>query len=259
MAAVSGIDAFVNGEIQESLAVATRIGINRDETKPARRDALLEEGCTKLGWHIDVFPKATQGCLQDASCGYCGFGCGPSTERDDEDVPPGCGGRRAGDVGVNVENVTIEDGRATGVRATSNGHSLTVSARAVVSSCGTLETPTLLFRSGLGGHVGYDLRLHPAVPAFGLFDEDVRIWEGTTQSRYSFEFTHWGGGYGPTLETIPTHPGGGSIGLLPWTSESEHRALMDRYDRISYVAALGRDTTSVGSGSTKPGTPMSSS
>lgn len=78
----------------------------------------------------------------------------------------------------------------------------------------------------------------------GFFDEPVRIWEGTTQSRYSFEFTHWGGGYGPTLETIPSHPGAGSIGLLPWTSEAEHRALMDRYERLSFVGALGRDTTS---------------
>ena len=244
---ISGIDAFVNGEIQESLdAVAARIGINRDETKPARRDALLEEGCTKLGWHVDVFPKATSGCVQDASCGYCGYGCRADAKQGTMKtfLPDAVGSGARIFVEVDAQRVVVEDGRAVGVEATSNGHALRVDARAVISSCGSMETPALLLRSGLGGRVGFDLRLHAAAACFGFFDEDVRIWEGTTQSRYSFEFTHWGGGYGPTLETIPVHPGGGSIGLLPWTSEAAHRDLMDRFDRISYVAALGRDTTS---------------
>ena len=246
-AEVSGIDAFINGEIQDSLnAVADRIGINRDETKPARRDALLEEGLTKLGWHVDVFPKATQGCLQDASCSYCGFGCRVDAKQGTMKtfLPDAAKNGARLFVEVDVHQVTIRDGRATGVEATSNGHSMTVTSRAVVSACGTMETPPLLLRSGLGGRVGYDLRLHAGLPAVGFFDEDVRVWEGTTQSRYSFEFTHWGGGYGPTLETIPSHPGAGSIGLLPWTSEAEHRSLMNRYGRMSFVGALGRDTTS---------------
>lgn len=246
-AEVSGIEAFVNGEIQDSLdAVAERIGIGSDETKPARRDALLEEGCTKLGWHVDVFPKATKGCLQDASCSYCGYGCRVNAKQGTTKtfLPDAAGNGARLFVEVDAEKVTVDDGRATGVIATSHGHSLIVNARAVVSSCGTIETPALLLRSGLGGRVGYDLRLHAGLPAIGFFDEEVRVWEGTTQSRYSFEFTHWGGGYGPTLETIPSHPGTGSIGLLPWTSEAEHRALMDRYDRLSFVGALGRDTTS---------------
>ena len=244
---VSGIDAFVNGEIQDSLdSVAERIGINHDETKPARRDALLEEGCTKLGWHVDVFPKATKGCLQDTSCSYCGFGCRVNAKQGTMKtfLPDAASSGARIFVEVDVQRVTIDDGRATGVEATSNGHSLTVAARAVVSSCGSLETPALLLRSGLGGRVGHDLRLHAGVAALGFFDEDVRIWEGTTQSRYSFEFTKWGGGYGPTLETIPSHPGAGSIGLFAWTSEAEHRRLMDRYDRLSFVGALGRDTSS---------------
>ena len=246
-AQVSGIDAFVNGEIQDSLdAVADRIGINHDETKPARRDALLEEGCTKLGWHVDVFPKATKGCLQDESCGYCGYGCRVDAKQGTIKtfLPDAVANGSRLFVEVDVERVIVEDGRATGVEATSNGHSLVVNARAVVSACGTIETPALLLRSGLGGRVGHDLRLHAGLAAIGFFDEEVRVWEGTTQSRYSFEFTHWGGGYGPTLETIPSHPGAGSIGLLPWTSETEHRSLMDRYERLSFVGALGRDTTS---------------
>lgn len=255
---VSKIDAFVSGEIEDSLdAVAVRIGIGEEETAPGRRDALLEEGLTKLGWHVGAFPKATKGCRQDAQCGSCGFGCRFNAKQGTMKtfLPDAASAGARIFVEVDVNRVTIADGRATGVIATSGGHTLRVRARAVVSSCGSLETPPLLLRSGLRGRVGYDLRLHAGLPALGFFDEDVRVWEGTTQTRYSFELTHWGGGYGPTLETIPSHPGAGSIALLPWLSEADHRRLMDRFDRLSFVGALGRDTTSGRIRLTKEGNP----
>lgn len=41
----------------------------------------------------------------------------------------------------------------------------------VIASCGSLQTPALLLRSGItvGGNVGKHLRLHPAVGMVGLF------------------------------------------------------------------------------------------
>jgi choline dehydrogenase-like flavoprotein len=146
-------------------------------------------------------------------------------------------------VGVDVDKVRIADGRATGIQGSSGGHRLVVHARAVVAACGAIETPALLLRSGLGGEVGHNLHLHPGTAIWGVFDDDVRMWEGTLQSRYSSEFRDWDGGYGPIFETVPVHPGTGSS-AVPWTSAAEHAKRMESFDKISFCAVLPRDKTS---------------
>ena len=58
-ARISGVDAFVSGEIDESLdEVCKRINVTFDESEPGRRDSLMEEGCQKLGWHVAPLPAS---------------------------------------------------------------------------------------------------------------------------------------------------------------------------------------------------------
>ena len=244
-AEVSGIDKFVSGEFEQSLdEVSARLGVNTDSTAAGRRDEILEEGLKKLGWHVDAMPRAVRGCTQDEACGYCGFGCRvgakQSTMKTYLEDASSADARIF--TGADVRNVTISGGRATGVEAVVGGKRLSVSARAVVVAAGAIETPALLLRSGLSGQVGHNLRLHPASAAFGLFDDDVRIWEGTLQARYSNEFRHWDGGYGPIFETVPVHPGSGSA-AVPWVTSEQHLRLMERFDNLSFCAVLPRDTT----------------
>ncbi|HEX2240314.1 MAG TPA: GMC family oxidoreductase N-terminal domain-containing protein [Actinomycetota bacterium] len=243
-ARLTDIDAFVSGEFEESLdEVSERLGVNSDSSAAGKRDALMEEGLKKLGWHVDQMPRAVRGCTQDEQCGYCGFGCRvgakQSTMRTYLQDAQQNGARLITD--VDVRKVIVKDGRATGVEGIAGPHRLTVKARAVVVAGGAIETPALLLRSGLGGQVGHNLRLHPAQAAWGLFEEDVRAWEGTTQARYSNEFAHWDGGYGPIFETVPIHPGTGAA-ALPWLSSADHRARMDKFANISFVGALPRDS-----------------
>ena len=245
-AQVSGIDAFVSGEMDESLdEVAQRLGVNVDSSAAGKRDVLLEEGLKRLGWHVDQLPRAVRGCTQDEQCGYCGFGCRvgakQSTMRTYLEDAAGKGARIV--VNAHVSRVRVVDGRATGVEGISmgTGAPFAVNARAVVAAAGSIETPALLLRSGLRGQVGHNLRLHPGSAAFGTFDDEVRVWEGTTQARYSAEFRDWDGGYGPIFETVPAHPGAGSAALIPWTSAAEHRAAMEGYRNLSFCAALPRD------------------
>ncbi|MDQ3985603.1 MAG: GMC family oxidoreductase N-terminal domain-containing protein [Actinomycetota bacterium] len=245
-ARLSGMDFFVSGEFEESLdEVSARLGVNADSSAAGKRDALMEEGLKQLGWHVDMMPRAVRGCSQDENCGYCGFGCRlgakQSTMRTYLEDAAANGTRII--VGADVKKVNIEDGRATGVTAGVDGRVLLVNARAVVSSCGAIESPALLLRSGLGGRVGHNLHLHPGAAPFGIFDEEVRIWEGTTQARYSNEFRDWDGGYGPIFETVPVHPGAGST-VLPWISAAQHRELMDRFANLGFCAVLPRDQTS---------------
>jgi long-chain-alcohol oxidase len=244
-AQISGVEAFASGEIEESLdVVSERLGVNTDSSAAGKRDELMEEGLKRLGWHVDALPRAVRGCLQDERCGYCGFGCRVGAKQSSmrtflEDASKD-GARII--VDAEVEKVLIQDGRATGVQIRSKGAGATINARAVVVAGGAIESPALLLRSGLGGQVGRNLHLHPGTAAWGVFDDDVRMWEGTLQARYSAELRDRDGGYGPIFETVPVHPGSGSS-AVPWVSAADHRARMEKLDKLSLCAVLPRDRT----------------
>ncbi len=244
---VSGIEAFASGEIEDHLdIVAKRNNVNKDSSAVSKRDAIMEEGLKKLGWHVDAMPRGVKGCPQDEQCGFCGYGCRPGAKQSSmktwlQDASD-AGARIITD--TDVRKVRITDGRATGIEGTSNSHRVVVNAsKAVVVSGGSIESPALLLRSGLKGRVGRDLRLHPSTAAWGLFEEDVRMWEGVQQSRYSDEFRMTDGGYGPIMETVPVHPGTGAA-AVPWVSAADHRIRMERFKKLGFVAPLLRDSGS---------------
>ena len=39
------------------------------------RDAILIRGLERCGWHHGLLPRDVDGCTQDDTCGYCGYGC----------------------------------------------------------------------------------------------------------------------------------------------------------------------------------------
>lgn len=241
---VSGIDAFVSGEIEESLDdVCERLHVNFDSSASSKRDELMEDGLKRLGWHVDTMPRNVEGCTQDEACGFCTYGCRIGAKKSSlntylEDAAAH-GARMV--VGADVRKVLIRDGRAHGVEARVGRHVLKVEARAVVAAGGSIETPALLLRSGLRGQVGRNLRLHPATALVGIFDEYVGVWGGVNQARYSNELGGpWTGGYGPTLETGPAAPASFAI-ITPWTSAKAHRDLMTDYPHASVVGFPSRE------------------
>jgi long-chain-alcohol oxidase len=244
-AAVSGVDAFVSGEVAASLAaVADRVGVTEDQSRPGVRDQLLERGLARLGWHAAPLPRNVRGCPQDAGCGWCGFGCRLGAKQSTLvtylEEAEAAGARLV--VGADARRVLVRDGRAVGVEAVAGGrHRLVVRARAVVAAAGAIETPALLLRSGLGGQVGRHLRLHPGTAAMGVFETPVRWWEGTLQARWSAELRERLGPYAPIFETVPVHPGMAAA-ALPWRSAAAHRAVMERSANLSLVGVLCRDT-----------------
>ena len=244
-ARVSGVEAFVSGEFEESLdEVSARLSVNTDSSAAGRRDEVLEEGLKRLGWHVDMLPRAVEGCAQDEGCGYCGFGCRAGAKRSTmltylEDAAAH-GARIV--VDADVRRVMVSDGRATGVDVEVKGRAVRVRSKAVVAAGGAIETPALLLRSGVDGQVGHYLRLHPGTGVLGMFDDEIRMWEGTLQSRYSSEFRAWDEGYGPIFETVPVHPGGAAT-AFPWVSAEHHRAFMARFPHAGVCAVLPRDKT----------------
>lgn len=94
--------------------------------------------------------------------------------------------------------VLNKNGRAAGVEGKLLGgkfgapsHRFRINAPVVVSACGTLHTPLLLFASGLGPSnkaLGNQLTLHPAARIVARFDERMNGWDGALQSVYSDHF-----------------------------------------------------------------------
>lgn len=256
---VSGIDAFVSGELGESLdVVCERLSVNLDSSASGPRDELMENGLKRLGWHVDSMPRNVSGCSQDEACGFCTYGCRIGAKQSSLLTYLQEAADRGARIvtGAEVRKVLVHDGRATGIEARVGAYKLIVKARAVIAAGGSIETPALLLRSGLGGQVGHNLRLHPATAVAGIFDETIGMWGGVGQARYSNELDGpWNGGYGATLETGPAHAGAWAT-ILPWSDAATHRAIMADYAKTSMVGFPSRDRGSGRVQVDKKGTPV---
>jgi choline dehydrogenase-like flavoprotein len=192
-----------------------------------------------------LLPRDVQGCTQDDSCGYCGFGCRRGAKQSTLITYLQDAVARGVRVVVtcDVERVLFERGVATGVEAHvgAGRHALRVRAKAVVVAAGSIHSPALLLRSGISlPALGRHLALHPATAVFADMDEDVRPWTGTVQAHYSDQFADLDGGYGFKFETAPVHPSFQAL-AAPWESGAQHREQMARLPRTALAGILLRD------------------
>jgi choline dehydrogenase-like flavoprotein len=240
-----GVAAFAGNEYTTSLdAVEERLGVNREHNEPSTRERKLQEGCVRLGWHVDAMPRNVRGCAQGKECGYCGLGCRVGAKQSTVKTwladASAAGARLV--VRTKVEHVVVEGGAARGiVGRTAEGHALTVRARAVIAACGAIHTPALLKRSGLrNANIGRNLKLHPATAVFGVFDEELKPWEGVMQALYSDEHRDLDGGYGVKYETAANHPHI-FVPFAPWRGARAHLELMEGLRGTTPVGVLLRD------------------
>jgi len=242
-----GVPAFTSDAYTHSLdAVCDRLGVNLDHNRRSSRDDIFHRGLKALGWHCDTMPRNVRGCDQDGpTCGWCGFGCRRGAKQ--STLKTWLLDAHAASARVLVDTrvgrILVQGGAARGVEArTSDGHRVTVRARAVVAACGAIQTPALLRRSGLGnGQLGRNLRLHPATGAFGFFDDEVRPWEGTMQAIYSDHHRDLdGAGYGVKYETAPVHPTF-LAAFAPWRSAAQYAELASGLARASVIGVLLRE------------------
>jgi choline dehydrogenase-like flavoprotein len=195
------------------------------EVPASMRSASTEkfvQGAERLGIPIHPTRRNMSGCIGNARCN---FGC-PSGAKMSVDVSYLPDALRHGARVVSdalVERVVIERGRATGVAGRLLGgpegrpsHPFRIRARTVIAACGTLHTPILLLRSGLGRPtpaLGRNVTLHPALRVSALFDDVLAGWNGALQSVYSNHFANEGitlvGVYSPVNVLSATLPGVG--------------------------------------------------
>jgi choline dehydrogenase-like flavoprotein len=243
--AAAGVPWFTSDEYTRSLgAVCSRLGVNVKHNRVSAREQILQRGLGALGWHSEAMPRNVIDCDQGHACGYCGYGCTIGAKQSATKTwladANAAGARFI--VQTRAERVRIEAGVATGVEARSrSGHRVSIRSKAVVVACGALHTPALLLRSGLRNeHIGKHLHLHPVSTVSGIFDEEIRPWEGTMQAIYSDEHRFLTGNYGVKYETTALQPVI-EVAVLPWREPEHYRALLSKLTNTVGVGVLLRD------------------
>ena len=186
----------------------------------------LKEGCESLGWDFKLITRNVDPARHNPDlAGYVGFGDVTGSKLSGQKTYLADARERGADLVVNcrAERILVEDGRAAGVEGTydgPNGSTARVVVRApqVVVACGSIESPALLRRSGIGGPaVGDYLRLHPAGAMFATYDEPQDSWWGSPQSALSHQFAEGSDGHGFLLEgahhAVGHHRRRGALGV----------------------------------------------
>jgi long-chain-alcohol oxidase len=243
--ATAGVPWFTSAEYTRSLdAVCERLHVNLDHNRVSAREQVLDRGLRALGWHFDAMPRNVIGCDQGKVCGYCGYGCAIGAKQSATKTWLLDAQRHGARFVVETRalRVRIEAGSTTGVEARSKrGHRVSIRCQVVVAACGSIHTPALLLRSGLRNeNIGRHLHLHPVSNVCGVFDEEIRPWEGTTQAIYSDEHRYLTGNYGVKYETTALQPVI-AVAVLPWREPQHYRGLLSKLSHSSAIGVLLRD------------------
>ena len=209
----------------------------------------LGDAAQRLGWHTQVADRNVDPeRYSPETAGYVGFGDQSGSKQSTlvtylQDAYD-AGARIL--VNTTVDRVLVEAGRAAGVSATwvdpATGRTAAVTVRSphVVLAAGSLESPAVLLRSGIGGPaVGRNLHLHPTTGALAIFGEDVRSWWGAPHTLLVDHFEREMD-FGFRLEGVNYMPGifGSAV---PFDSAEQHRAMMEKLGTGAGYLARIRD------------------
>ena len=249
-----GLEGLDGPEFDAHLdAVWARLGVNADCSDLSGPHLRLKEGAEALGYDFRPITRNADPDLYDpASAAYMGFGDPSGSKRSTAKTylldAQRAGARIISD--CRAERILVEDGRAVGVEAVytdpepANGAATTrvvVRAPTVVVACGSLESPGLLLRSGIGGPATGDyLRLHPTAAITAFYAEPQSWCWGPPQAALSHEFADLGDGHGFLFEAAQSTTGL-TAGAVPWRSGREHKQMMSRWDHAAPLISLLRD------------------
>lgn len=230
-------------------AVMQRIDVNGDCSDYNGPHLRMKDACEKLGYDFRTIVRNTDpATYTPENAGFMGYGDQSGSKQGTMKTYL----QDASDAGAQtvtrcrVNRILVESGRAAGVEGTyedPDGRRARVVVRApqVVVAGGSLESPALLLRSGIGGPAtGNYLRLHPASAVLGYYDEPQKGWWGAPQSALSHEFADLEEGHGFLIEC--SHASTGSTGsAVPWESGRQHKELMAEGATATPLTFIVRD------------------
>ncbi|MEA2391524.1 MAG: hypothetical protein QOK31_1633 [Solirubrobacteraceae bacterium] len=245
-----GLDDVADDFDRHLDAVWNRLSVGdacSDLNKPQQA---MRRGAEALGWSFTQTSRnADPGRYDPVSAGYMGFGDQSGSKQSTTRTYL----RDAVDhgaeivVGCWVERVIVDAGRAAGVEATwadrETGRTARVTVRApqVVVAAGSLESPGVLMRSGIGGPAaGRNLRLHPCTATFGTYGEDMQAWWGPPHAGLVDEFAPGNDGYGFLIEGVQ-YTTAIAASATPWISGEQHKAAMEDFRFTASFIGLLRD------------------
>ena len=262
-----GLPLFTSPKFQASLdRVCDTMGVSTKYIDHNLNNQLLAEGARRLGYRSRDVPQNTGG--NKHYCGYCTLGCG-AAEKQGPVVSFLPAAARAGArflEGFDVEKVVIESSsanqKATGVhgkwtsRDSSGGVSgsdrytrpVTINAKRIIISAGTLNSPLVLQRSGLTNpNIGRHLRLHPANLLTAVYPNQptpINPWEGGILTKVVDEFDNLDGrGHGVKLECMVMLPSL-ILPLQPWRSGLQFKSTTAKLPFMTSHLVITRDRDS---------------
>jgi choline dehydrogenase-like flavoprotein len=246
-----GLDGFDAAALDPAFARVEQ-ALSISEVTPAlagRNAEVARRGAAALGWSHGYLRRNAAGCV---GSGVCAFGCPTGAKRDTGSTYVPRVVAAGGEVvtHADVRRIVVEGGRVRRVEGRIGGgaagakrgaaRALTVHAEHVVVACGTIHTPLLLGRSGIGarsGQLGRNLSLHPATAAFALMDEVVDMARGVPQSLYVDEFAE----EGIVFEGVAGPPSYAAASLP--LKGAEHAEAMARYRNLAQFGLMVSDSS----------------
>ncbi|HEY8762608.1 MAG TPA: GMC family oxidoreductase N-terminal domain-containing protein [Solirubrobacteraceae bacterium] len=202
--------------------------------------AVARRGAERLGWSHGYLRRNAKGCV---GSGVCVFGC-PTSAKQHTGITYIPRAQAAGAevlTGVDVRRILVRRRRAAGVEASLGaGGALHVHAPVVAVAAGTIHTPAVLARSGLGsasGQLGGNLSLHPATAGVALMDHVVDMARGVPQSFYVDEFVS----EGIIFEGVAGPPAYAAMSLP--LSGRRHAEVMSAYRRLAQFGLMVSDSS----------------
>lgn len=235
-------------------AVERRLSIKPWTGPINANNGVLSSGLSRLGMSWGIISPNVKGC---ANLGYCGLGCPINAKQSMlvTTLPTALALGARLYTRLRAQNFTFNSAKTavtslvcdaldpSGLRP--SGRKVTLKARHYVLAGSAINGPSLLIRSGAPdpyATLGKRTFLHPSASVGGLFDREIKPWDGLPQSVYSDHYldnTPLTGAPGWKLEVAPLNPV--LVAVSPTYFGESHANLMRNYHKYGVVISFVRD------------------
>jgi len=227
--------------VESTIGVATA----REEVQ-GPSGALVRAGFEKLGYGLKPLDRNVPDCCGSGICVQgCPTNAKQATHMNYVPMAMRAGARvytmaRVKRIRYRRSHATEVWGRFVDPLTREKGSRFRVKAKVIVVACGSMLTPVLLADSHIpnpSGQRGRNLTLHPATKVYGIFDHEVRGWEGIPQGYYSDALAK----EGIKFEGVFLSPAYAASTIL--LTGQRHREMMEQYPHVACFGFMVSDTT----------------